>query len=84
MVFETFPHAMVCALAGKVVAAKPKADTRRKLLRGRGYDISVLSNIDFVDAALCALTAEAFLNNHLQCFGDKQEGFIVVPASNSQ
>lgn len=78
-VFETFPHAVVCALAGKVVTAKPKAKTRRKALCDQGYDDSVLPNIDFVDAGLCALTAKAFLDDCWQCFGSKQEGFIVVP-----
>ena len=34
-----------CALAGKVVAAKPKATVRRKALRDRGYDVSGLPNI---------------------------------------
>ena len=82
VVLETFPHAVVCALAKKVVPAKNKLAVRRKALLDRGYNISRLLNIDFVDAALCALTAEAFLNDRWQCFGDKQEGFIVVPNLN--
>jgi predicted nuclease with RNAse H fold len=81
VVLETFPHAVACALNGRVVAAKPKAKIRRKALRDRSYDISMLKNIDYVDAALCALTAEAFLKDRCQRFGDKQEGFIVVPNS---
>ena len=80
-VLETFPHAVVCALAGKVVAAKPKTRLRRESLRNQGYDDSGLSNIDFVDAALCALAAEAFLADQWQSFGDQSEGFIVVPQS---
>ena len=52
VVFETFPHAVVCALAGKVVVEKPKATSRRKALLDQGYDVSGLPNIDFVDAAL--------------------------------
>ncbi len=79
VVLETFPHAVVCALAKKMVKEKNKLAVRHKALRYRGYDISMLRNIDFVDAALCALTAEAFLKARWQCFGDKQEGFIVVP-----
>ena len=81
VVLETFPHAVVCALAKKVVTAKKKVAIRRKALCDRGYDISMLPNIDYVDAALCALTAEAFLKDRWQCFGNKQEGFIVVPSS---
>lgn len=80
IVFETFPHAVLCALAGRVVPARPKATTRRKRLRDEGYDDTPLANIDFVDAALCALTAERFLVGGTTSRGDKAEGFIVVPA----
>jgi len=79
MCIETFPHAIVCALAGVVVPARPKGKVRRAALRERGFDVSKLLNIDFVDAALCAVTAEAFRNNRYQLYGDRAEGFIVVP-----
>lgn len=79
VVLETFPHAIVCALQGRVVSARNKLVTRRELLNSFGIDDSRLPNIDFVDAALCALAAHAFLDGHWQCFGDGQEGFIVVP-----
>ena len=77
--FETFPHAVVCALAGRVVAARPKRETRRNALRQRGYDVGSLTNVDFVDAGLCAITAAAFVRGRVQLFGNKVEGFIVVP-----
>ena len=77
--FETFPHAVVCALAGRVVAARPKRETRRNALRQRGYDVGSLTNVDFVDAGLCAITAAAFLRGRVTLFGNKVEGFIVVP-----
>jgi len=80
MCIETFPHAIVCALAGRVVSAKPKATVRRAALLGRGYDISDLPNIDFVDAALCAVTADAFHNDSYKRYGARDEGFIVVPS----
>lgn len=79
IVVETFPHAVVCALAGRVIPARPKATTRRRMLREQGYDDGPLANIDFVDAALCALTAERFLLGRTNSFGDQEEGFIVVP-----
>ena len=60
MCMETFPHAVVCALEGRVVLAHPKNATRRAVLRNRGLDVSGLDNVDFVDAALCAVAAEAF------------------------
>ena len=78
--FETFPHAVVCALAGRVVAAHPKRETRRAALRKPGYEVSMLSNVDFVDAALCAVTAAAFARGSYRLFGEQNEGFIVVPA----
>ena len=79
IVLETFPHAVVCSLAGHVISARPKATTRRRMLREEGYDDGPLANIDFVDAALCALTAERFLLGCTNSFGDQEEGFIVVP-----
>ena len=78
--FETFPHAIVCALAAKVVPAKPKESNRRNVLRSRDYDDSRLPNIDFIDAALCAVTAEEFRKGSTRQFGGPEEGFIVVPA----
>ena len=77
--FETFPHAVVCALAGRVVAARPKRETRRNALRQRGYDVGSLTNVDFVDAGLCAITADAFVRGRVTLFGKQVEGFIVVP-----
>ncbi len=79
--FETFPHAIVCALLGTIVPAKPKVSQRRQVLRDLGYDVSVLSNIDLVDAALCAHAALRFQQGrtHIQQFGDNDEGYIVIP-----
>ncbi len=77
--FETFPHAIVCALAGRVVPAKPKTSRRCEALRALGYDVSLLRNIDFVDAALCAVTAERFRIRRTMNFGTRDEGIIVVP-----
>jgi predicted nuclease with RNAse H fold len=79
VVLETFPHAVVCSLAARVIPARPKATTRRRMLREEGYDDSPLANIDFVDAALCAVAAERFLLGRTNSFGNEKEGFIVVP-----
>ena len=76
---ETFPHAIVCALEGRVVPAQPKNATRRRVLRNRGYDDACLTCIDFVDAALCAVAADAFRKGHLRAYGDGREGYIVAP-----
>ncbi len=80
VVFETFPHAVVCSLAGQVVSARLKGATRRRVLRDQGFDDSPLANIDFVDAALCALTAERFMQGSTHAFGNTAEGFIVLPS----
>jgi len=77
--FETFPRAVVCALAGKILPTKAKVRQRRTALSERGYDDKLLPNIDFVDAALCALAAHAFCQGRFQQYGRKDEGFIVVP-----
>ena len=77
--FETFPHAIVCALSGEIVPAHPKTSARREVLRTRGLDISSLTNIDFVDAALCAVAADDFRRGEVKLYGDAEEGFVVVP-----
>jgi len=77
--FETFPHAIVCALSGKIVPAHPKTSVRREVLKNLGLDISSLTNIDFVDAALCAVAADAFRRGEAKLYGDAEEGYVVVP-----
>ncbi len=76
---ETFPHAIVCALTSRVESAKPKGTVSRKALRERGFDLASLTNIDFVDAALCAVAANEFRKGNYHSFGNREEGFIVVP-----
>lgn len=76
---ETFPHAVTCAIEGKVVITRPRVRVRREALQRVGYDDSKLPNIDFVDAALCAAAAEAYLKDSYDSYGDYAEGFIVVP-----
>jgi predicted nuclease with RNAse H fold len=77
--FETFPHAVAYALAGKILPAKQKRTDRPRLLREMGLSIDALTNIDLVDAALCALTAHYLLAGMFKVYGDAAEGFIVVP-----
>ncbi len=45
-----------------------------------GIDISALTNMDLVDAALCALTAQHLVAGSIKTYGDITDGFIVVPA----
>ncbi len=77
--FETFPHAVACALAGRVVPARGKATLRRRLLHDYGLDISELTNIDWIDAALCALAAQHVVQGRHVSYGNRAEGYILVP-----
>ena len=77
---ETYPHAAACALAGAVISAKRKSSVRRKLIREARLDDKALSNIDYIDAALCALSAQSLLQGKYLAYGDASEGFIVVPS----
>jgi predicted nuclease with RNAse H fold len=80
-VIETFPHAVVCAIAGEVVRARPKSSVRRLALRAAGIsdESERLTNIDFVDAALCAVAARGLLQSRFRLLGGPEEGFIVLP-----
>jgi predicted nuclease with RNAse H fold len=78
---ETFPHAITWHLRGGEAQARQKRRQRRKLLRQAGIDLGQLSNIDLVDAALCALTAHCAASGaSCKTYGDPFEGIIVVPA----
>ena len=60
--------------------AKRKRSQRRSLLKKAGVDLVELTNIDFVDAALCALTAQYVASGgRCVCYGDANTGYIIVP-----
>jgi predicted nuclease with RNAse H fold len=80
--FETFPHAVTCALRRReATSAKKKVRQRREALTAAGIDIAGLKSIDDIDAALCALTAAYLLQGQSQAYGDVAGGFIRVPLS---
>ncbi len=64
---ETFPHAVAMRLRGHRPVGVSKAVFRRAVLREYQIDESLLSNIDFVDAALCALVARSYGISNLDC-----------------
>jgi len=79
--FETYPHAITWHLNGGNANAKQKRTQRRKLVKEHKISTDLLTNIDWVDAALCALTAQmATRGQPLATFGEAQAGLIVVPA----
>ncbi len=79
--FETFPHAVACALARKPLSAGQKRADRSRLLREAGVSTDALTNIDWIDAALCALAAHHLVMGTFKTYGDVAEGLIVVPQS---
>ena len=77
--FETFPHAVTCALHGRIVRGKDKAIDRPALLAAAGITLSPTASQDDVDAALCALTAQKAAAGDFETYGNATEGFIVTP-----
>jgi predicted nuclease with RNAse H fold len=79
--FETYPHAITWYLRGGNADARQKRQQRRQLLKQNGIDTDQLTNIDWVDAALCALTAHmATSGRRMTSFGEAITGLIIVPA----
>lgn len=79
--FETFPHAITWHLRGGNADASHKRKQRRELLMQAGINLTQLTNIDLVDAALCALTAyHAATGRKCVSYGEPDTGLIIVPA----
>lgn len=80
--FETFPHAITWHLRGGNADASQKRTQRRALLVQAEIDLTELTNIDLVDAALCALAAyRAATGQECMSFGEPNTGLVIVPAS---
>lgn len=78
--FETFPHAITWHLRGGNADAALKRQQRLALLREYGLRTCSLANMDWIDAALCALTADIFAAGHpVRFYGQRRTGYIVVP-----
>jgi predicted nuclease with RNAse H fold len=77
--FETFPQAIACALAGRILPAKNKRSDRRALLEAAGVATGACGSIDFIDAALCAVTAYRFTPGRHESIGNAMDGIIIVP-----
>lgn len=78
--FETFPQAIACTLAGRILSARNKRADRRGLLEELGINAGALGSLDFIDAALCAVTARCYSLRDYQKLGDPAEGWILLPA----
>jgi predicted nuclease with RNAse H fold len=78
---ETFPHAVTWHLTGGKANASKKRTQRRSLLTEAGIDLAALTNIDLVDAAICALTAHCVASGgEYVSYGEADTGYIIVPA----
>jgi predicted nuclease with RNAse H fold len=79
--FETFPHAITWHLRDGNANASQKRRQRSALLEQAGIDLTHLTNIDLIDAALCALTAyQAATGGACLSFGEPDTGLIIVPS----
>ena len=78
--FETFPHAVAWHLTGGKANASRKRSERRALLSAAAVDLTQLTNIDLVDAAICAVTAHHVTRGGAsKIYGEPGTGLIVVP-----
>ncbi len=82
-VIETFPHGIATAYLQSL--GEPKAIGNKSVQRLNAlsniaaYNTQQLNNIDFIDAALCAVAADYCIANCISVYGDNQDGFIVIP-----
>lgn len=83
--FESFPHAITWQLHQALGLAPPQArrkvQERRALLRRLGFDCSQLTNIDWIDAALCAVAAQQLaIGGECRVVGEPVGGALIVPS----
>jgi len=77
---ETFPHAVALRLNGVKPAGQSKVKFRRLVLRDQNIQECRLSNLDFVDAALCALVSKHAFKagiDELERPGGKTSGMVI-------
>ncbi len=77
--FETFPQAIACLLAGRMLSAGNKRTERRAVLEAAGIGAGALGSLDLVDAALCAVAARSYLRGDYRQLGDREGGFLLLP-----
>lgn len=78
--FETYPHAIAWHLRDGDAVASKKRQQRRDLLTRANIDQAELTNIDLIDAALCAFTAYyAAIGEECAAFGEPDTGLIIMP-----
>jgi predicted nuclease with RNAse H fold len=77
---ETFPHAIAWHLSQGHATASHKRRQREELLKRAGIDTTHLTNIDLIDAALCAHVAYLVaVGAACVSYGEADTGLIIVP-----
>ena len=76
--YETYPYG-ITEMILNFKGDDSKIERRKKAIKKLGLTLTEHENIDFIDAALCSLTAHAKLTNEVVCFGNKKEGYILLP-----
>ena len=79
---EVFPNATTIVLTGQ---PNPKGISknqwRRQLLAEQGIAPTQFTNIDHVDAALCAFTGLIALESGFTAYGDTSGGYLIAPSA---
>lgn len=77
---EIFPYATAVVLTGALrLRDLSKRAWRRGILVESGCELSRLTNLDLIDAALAALTGLRALDGEFTAVGDPCEGVIILP-----
>jgi predicted nuclease with RNAse H fold len=80
--FESFPHAVAWHLQGASAEAANKRLNRLAVLNQHGVRVDKLTNMDWIDAALCALNADLLARGMcMRIYGDERTGCIVMPST---
>ena len=75
---ETYPHGITQIILD-FNGRGPKREQRIEALKIVGISIDTLRSPDLLDAALCALTADATRTHSTLSFGNPTEGYLVLP-----
>ena len=76
--YETYPHG-ITEIILNFKGDNSKIERRKKAMKKLGLTLIEDENIDFIDAALCSLTAHAKLTDDVIYFGNNKEGYILLP-----
>jgi predicted nuclease with RNAse H fold len=76
---ETYPHGVSEIILKRNPHPVNKKERRQAALAKMSLLDSCLTSVDFIDAALAALTADAYIQHQTHAFGNDQEGKMHLP-----